>query len=151
MEILETVSMPREEVLVWAEKAENCDWDAGRFLGFLMRNGMVERKFGEGSQALLLTDNGELLAFCTLAMQDEIDDISLTPWIGFVYTFPEFRGHRYSQKLIEYAVEKAKEQGFKKIYISSEEKGLYEKYGFKFVRDEMSIHEYITQIFERDI
>lgn len=29
-------------------------------------------------------------------------DESMKSWVGFVYTFPEYRGNRYSEKLINY-------------------------------------------------
>ncbi len=132
---------------VYAEKMSCCDWDAGRYLGDILAADETEKVFGKGSEVLLLTENGALLAFCTYAVQDEIDDISLTPWIGFVYTFPEHRGHRCSEKLVESAKTAAREKGYKKIYVSSEEKGLYEKYGFRFLKNGESIHGYTTQIF----
>ena len=33
-----------------------------------------------------------MISFCTFAEHDDIPDTELTPWIGFVYTFPAFRG-----------------------------------------------------------
>ena len=131
----------------FAEKMKNCDWDAGRYLGEIYEKDETEKEFGEGSQLIFLTENGELLAFCTYAVQDEIDDASMTPWIGFVYTFPEYRGHRYSERLVEFAKAQAKKRGASAVYVSSEEKGLYEKYGFRFLKNGESIHGYTTQIF----
>ena len=40
-------------------------------------------------------DNNKLISFCTYAELDEIQPTDLTPWIGFAYTFPEYRGNRY--------------------------------------------------------
>jgi predicted acetyltransferase len=56
------------------------------------------------------------------------------PWIGFVYTFPQYRGHRHMGKLISYAEQIAKSNGFSNIYISTNQEGIYEKYGFSFIR-----------------
>jgi len=42
----------------------------------------------------MLTDGEKLVAFCTFAPRDEIWPTDLTPWIGFVYTYPEYRGRR---------------------------------------------------------
>ncbi len=41
-----------------------------------------------------------------------------------------YRGHRLSQKLIEYAMKYLKSIGFDKVYIVSNHENLYEKYGF---------------------
>lgn len=147
MDILSAVGPGTDRIRGYAEKMRGCDWDAGRYLGDLLAENGITEAFGDGSRVLLLTENGELLAFCTLAVQDEIDDPSMTPWIGFVYTFPAHRGHRYSEKLVDYAKTEAKKAGYERIYVSSEEKGLYEKYGFRFLKNGGSIHGYTTQIF----
>ena len=52
--------------------------------------------------------------------------------MGFVYTFPQFRGKRYAGKLLEYARGLAKKDGYRQIYISTGNIGLYEKYGCTF-------------------
>lgn len=61
-----------------------------------------------------------------------IADTKLTPWIGFVYTFPNYRGNRYIGKLISYAEEVAELQGFTNVYISKNQIAIYEKYGYSF-------------------
>ena len=82
----------------------------------------------------MLVEGKTLIPFCTLAEQDDVRDASLTPWIGFVYTFPEFRGHRYLGKLLEYAKNVAASEGATHIYISTDHMGLYEKYGYSFYK-----------------
>ena len=52
-----------------------------------------------------------LLGFCTFADQDEIQPTPLTPWIGFVYIFPEARGKRLSGLLLAEAARLAREMG----------------------------------------
>lgn len=47
----------------------------------------------------------------------------------------EYRGHRISERLIEAVNQYAKLLGFKEIYILSEYIGLYEKYGYHYVKD----------------
>lgn len=151
MKIVSEIELGKEETALFAAKMQACDWDAGRYLGDLLASGKTEEMFGAGSRVLFLIENDNLAAFCTLAVQDEINDASLTPWIGFVYTFPEHRGHRYSEKLVQFAADAAKNRGYSNIYVSSEEKGLYEKYGFRFWKNAESIHGYTTQIFVREL
>lgn len=69
------------------------------------------------------------MSFCTYAEKDDIQPTDLTPWMGFVYTFPEYRGHRYIGLLMDKVVELAKEENRKEVYISTNHTGLYEKYG----------------------
>lgn len=60
----------------------------------LLSNGTFFDATGEKSKVLLLTDEDRLVSFCTYAEKDDIQPTNLTPWMGFVYTFPEYRGHR---------------------------------------------------------
>ena len=80
----------------------------------------------------MLTEGDELISFCTLAEKDDIQPTELTPWIGFVYTFPQHRGHRYSGGLLSHAEEKARVQGADRVHISTNHNGLYEKFGYEF-------------------
>ncbi len=50
--------------------------------------------------------------------------------ISDVFIDEAYRGHRLSQKLIEYAMKYLKSIGFDKVYIISDHENLYEKYGF---------------------
>ena len=79
-----------------------------------------------------------LAAFVSLARNDEVDITvpgreSWTPWVSCVFTYPEYRGHRLSEKLIllaeEYAIKEFKGEF---TYISTDHIGLYEKYGYEF-------------------
>ena len=116
----------------WIDEIDKCDWRAGVFLRSLLLENRLKELCGESTRLLLLTDGEKLVSFCTLAELDDIRDTNLTPWIGFVYTYPEYRGHRYVGRLLERACELAKEDGYKHVYISTNEDGLYEKYGFGF-------------------
>jgi len=56
----------------------------------------------------------------------EIKEFSQTAnkdyWIGFVYTFPAFRGKRLIAKLIDRACSCAKEDGYNAVYVSTDQK-----------------------------
>lgn len=131
----------------WLSEMKKTDWGAAGWLCSLTEEGKVEEAFGKGATVYLLVEGRDLLSLCTLAPQDEIDDISMTPWIGFVYTFPRFRGRRCSGTLIAEVSEKARAQGYDRVWVSSEEVGLYEKYGFTFVKKMQSVHGYETGVF----
>lgn len=151
MDILELYRLNENEKEHWKKELLKCDWDAGKFLYSLVENGDFKGYCGESAEVLLAVEGDELAAFCTLAEHDEIVSDEMKPWIGFVYTFPQYRGRRLSGQLTEKAVELASKMGYEYIYVSSEEKGLYEKYGFEFLSDAMSEHGYETQIFRRKL
>lgn len=121
----------------WLSQMKNCDWGGGIWLGELLeneKNGEFFRLCGDKSKVFLLVENagGKLISFCTYAEKDDIQPTELTPWIGFVYTFPEFRGRRAFGNLVSHIEKAAKSDGHKAIYVSTNETGLYEKYGFEF-------------------
>ncbi len=130
----------RMEILIWHEiknpewwlkKLAQCDWTAGQYLFRLLSENRFRKEFGENAEVLLLTDGANLASFCTYAAKDDIPGTDLTPWIGFVYTDPAYRGRRLMGKLIAKAGEMAREDGYDAIWISTREEGLYEKYGAK--------------------
>ncbi len=57
------------------------------------------------------------------------------PWVSGVFVSEDYRGHRISEKLIAFANEYAKASGFDKTYIPSIHIGLYERYGYRYLRD----------------
>lgn len=116
----------------WLEEIGKSEWRAAPYLVSLIREKKFKAEYGGSSKLLLLTDGDRLISFCTYVEQDEISDPGLTPWAGFVYTFPAFRGLKRMGKLLEHVYALAKADGFKTLYISTEEVGLYEKYGFTF-------------------
>ena len=129
----------------WLNKIGESEWSAGKYLSSLLRAGSFYTLCGAKSKVFLLVEGSELMSFCTLAENDDVPDTDLTPWIGFVYTFPAFRGKRLIGKLIEHACLVAGKAGYKDIYVSTDQKGLYENFGFVFYgemkdrRDEMSL------------
>ena len=116
----------------WLEEIGRSDWRAGVFLADLIRKGTFFDAVGARSEVLLLTEGDELISFCTYAEKDDIQPTELTPWMGFVYTFPEHRGNRYIGKLFEEIERIAKEEGIREVYISTNHVGLYEKYGCEY-------------------
>ncbi len=132
MEIIEYFSSENKEH--WLSEIGKSDWGAGNFLKELLETGKLKETVGENAEVLLLSEGEELVSFCTFADFDDIQPTELTPWIGFVFTFPKFRGNRHAGKLLAYAEKLAKKKGFEKIHISTNHVGLYEKYGYEFFK-----------------
>lgn len=116
----------------WLSKIKESDWGAGAFLHDLLKKQKLGELVGEKTRVLLLVDGGELVSFCTLAEKDDIQPTDLTPWVGWLYTFPQYRGKHLAGKLLCHAEALAREDGADAIYISTNHTGLYEKYGYKF-------------------
>lgn len=130
MEITEFFDSNRKERLL--AELKKCEWKAGKWLYELLSAGKVETFIGENPKIFMMTDGDKLVSFCTLSEKDDIQPTELTPWIGFVYTFPKYRGKHLAGELIRYAENEARASGYEKVCISTDHTGLYEKYGYEF-------------------
>jgi GNAT superfamily N-acetyltransferase len=145
MEFLEYFSSENKEH--WLQKIEECDWDAGKYLAYLLKTNGLFDLVGEGSRVLMLTDGDELVSFCTLAKYDDVQPTELTPWSGWIYTFPTYRGRRLAGKLLEYAENLARKDGAMALHISTNHDGLYEKYGYEFLKYEKDVEGEDTKVY----
>ena len=76
----------------------------------------------------------------------------MTPWIGFVYTFPNYRSNHYMGYLIENVCQLAKQAGNKEIFVSTDADGLYEKYGFTYTNKNMqTIYNNMARVYNRKL
>ena len=113
MQVIEYFSCDRPEH--WLCEIKKSDWSAGQFLYKLLSENKFKNAVGEHSKVLMLTNENELISFCTYAEKDDIQPTELTPWIGFVYTFPKYRGHHYAGYLFQEIEKIAKNTIIKKI------------------------------------
>lgn len=135
----------------WLSQIEKSDWDAARFLCDLIKNNSFFKLVGENSRILMLTDGENLISFCTLAKMDDVQPTSLTPWIGWVYTFPQFRRKRMCEKLLSHAESVAKQDGAEYTYISTNHIGLYEKFGYEFLSEMTDINNESTRVYRKKV
>ena len=154
MKIIEYFEQTKELQKYLREQIVQGDWRAAKYLYEVLEAEKLKAQYGESTRLLLLMEEDKLLAFCTLAERDEIveeeTEPGMKPWIGFVYTYPTHRGNRYSEKLIRYACCLAKQDGYGKVYLSSNEVGLYEKYGFIYLKRLHTLWGEETQVFEKE-
>lgn len=135
----------------WLAQIAKSDWGAGAFLHKLLSEGGFFDAVGSKSHVLLLTDGDELVSYCTYAEKDDIQPTELTPWVGFVYTFPPRRGHRFAGLLLDEAGRLAKNDGFKEFYISTNHVGLYEKYGCEYKTQLIDIDGNLSRVYVKKI
>lgn len=127
MQIIEYFASERQAH--WLAQIKKSEWDAGQLLYTLLAEGRFRQATGARSRVLLLTEGDALMAYCTYAEKDDIQPTDLTPWMGFVFTFPPYRGHHYAGVLMQEALRLARAEHAQNIYISTGHVGLYEKYG----------------------
>ena len=135
----------------WLEEIKQSDWGGAIFLYELLTNNNFFNTLGASSKLLLLVNDKELISYCTYAEKDDIPNTELTPWIGFVYTFPKHRGHRYLNYLFNEIEKLAKHDNIPYVYLSTNHIGLYEKYGFIYFKEMIDIHNEASRIYVKEI
>lgn len=91
--------------------------------------------FEEWETPFAAVADGRIIGMATLMKTDYYPLPEVFPWVSTVFVSEAFRGRRISEKLIDAANAFASSLGFKRTYIPSEYVGLYEKYGYRYVRD----------------
>ena len=79
--------------------------------------------------------NGQIVGMASIMKTDYYPLPEIYPWISSVFVSEDYRGYRISEKLIDFANEYAKKCGFTRTYIPSEYVGLYEKFGYQYLKD----------------
>ena len=87
----------------WLREIQKSDWGAGQYLYSLLKENKLKALVGATTLVLMLADGDKLVSFCTLAPLDDVQPTSYTPWVGFVYTFPEYRGQHCAGRLLDCA------------------------------------------------
>ena len=134
----------------WKLQIARSGWSAANFLVRLLDEGTFFSTLGEGSRLYLLTKGDALVSYATLSERDCVSDETKIPWIGFVFTFPKFRGKRHSFQLIDRICEEAANLGYRRIFIATDHTRLYEKCGFAFAENRTDIYGGECRVLVRD-
>ena len=92
-------------------------------------------EFEEWETPFAAMSEGCIVGMGTIMKSDYYPLPEIYPWISTLFVSEEYRGHRVSGKIIDFANDYAKGLGFDKTYIPSEHVGLYEKYGYSYIKD----------------
>ncbi|MBO4327760.1 MAG: GNAT family N-acetyltransferase [Clostridia bacterium] len=95
--------------------------------------------------------DGRIVGMVTLMKTDYYPLPDTFPWVSTLFVTEEFRGHRISKKLIDAANSYARELGFDKTYIPTEHVGLYEKYGYRYVKDIVNYANGIDRLYAKQL
>ena len=83
---------------------------------------------------LILVDNHELIGFISIFPEDCEEEKELTPWYATMYVKKEYRNHGYSRILNDAILKEAKDRGFLTLYLKTDLKNYYEKFGATFIK-----------------
>lgn len=84
---------------------------------------------------LILLDGDKLVGFISMFENDCEEKKELKPWYATMFVKEEYRGNGYSKILNDAILKEARKRGFKKIYLKSELKNYYEKFGAEYIEE----------------
>lgn len=111
---------------------ENCSWQETKdHLAKLVR----DWEFTDWETMFVAKADGKVVGMASVLKEDYYPTPDIFPWVSSIFVSEDYRGQRISGKLIEAANMYLKDRGFTKSYIPSDHVGLYEHYGYQYVRD----------------
>ena len=112
---------------------ENCSYEAKDHIAGLLRNW----EFTDWETMFAAKADGKIVGMASALKEDYYPLPELFPWVSCIFVSEEYRGQRISGKLIDFANEYLKDIGFDVSYIptSLDNIGLYEHYGYSFVKE----------------
>ncbi len=111
---------------------ENCSWiEVKEHISNMIHNW----EFSDWETMFAAIVDDKIVGMISLLKTDYYPLPEIFPWVSCVFVEKEYRGNHISGKMIEAANRYAKELGFEKTYIPSEYTGLYEKFGYTYVKD----------------
>lgn len=107
--------------------------------------------FEEWETPFAATISGRIVAMATIMKTDYYPLPDIYPWISTLFVTEEYRGQRISGKLIDFANQYAKKLGFGRTYIPTEFVGLYEKYGYCYIKDIVNYGNGIDRLYAKEL
>ena len=111
---------------------ENCSWtEAKEHIAEMIR----AWKFADWETMFAAIHDGKIVGMASAMKTDYYPLPDIHPWVSCIFVSEEYRGRKISGELIAYANQYLKKHGFSRSYIPSEFFGLYERYGYSYLRD----------------
>ena len=79
--------------------------------------------------------DGKIVGMAAVMKTDYYPLPDIYPWVSCIFVSEEYRGRKISGELIAYANRYLKDNGFDRSYIPAEFFGLYEHYGYTYLKD----------------
>ena len=94
--------------------SETCSWISGTHLAERMQS----NSFADWERVIIATDKDNVVGFCVFEGKGIVPpEYDFRPFINLVFVDEPYRGKHISELMIKYALDYAKEIGFKEVYL----------------------------------
>ena len=127
---------------------ENFSWnDVKEHMAEMVR----DWKFTDWESMFVAKADGKIIGMVSVMKEDYYPLPEIYPWVSSVFVDEDYCGLRVSGKLIDYANEYLRDIGFNKSYIPSDHVGLYERFGYSYVRDIINYGGQADHLYEKSL
>ena len=154
----------REDQRELLEALPTIEWGAGKYMYKMITSGEFHARLGETARLYFLREGeageagageageaGKLVAFVAIVEQDYHPVPEWDRWIAFLYVWPEYRGRRLSEQIISDMEQEIRDMGEHEVHILTRHFGLYDKYGYEFVREEAEAQHGKSYIYRKSL
>lgn len=92
-----------------------------------------------------------IVGMATIMKSDYYPLPEIYPWISTLFVTEAYRGQKISGKLIDFANQYAKALGFERTYIPTEIVGLYERYGYCYIKDIVNYGNGVDRLYAKEL
>lgn len=111
---------------------KNIEWGAAKLLYEATSTATVHEKFGDDTRIFYVKDDETIIGFFSIVNQDYIKLPEYDRFIAMLWVDPEYRNRGLSRKFIKYAEDISL---VKTMHLLTRHKGLYEKMGYKLIKE----------------
>ena len=127
---------------------EKCSWeDVKEHLLHVLRTW----EYTEWETPFVAMVDSEIVGLVSIMKTDYYPLPEIYPWVSSVFVAEKYRGYRISERLIDFANAYAKKCGFDRTYIPTEHVGLYEKYGYHYLKDIVNYGNGIDRLYVKQL
>ncbi len=127
---------------------ETCSWtDVREHVAQTLR----DWEFTDWETMFAAVRDGRIVGMASVMKTDYYPLLEVFPWVSCVFVTEEYRGRRISGELIAFANRYLRALGFRRSYIPTEFTGLYEKYGYRYLRDIVNYGGGVDRLYVKDL
>lgn len=130
------------------EYIKGIEWGAAKLLYKVTSTNTINEKFGDDARIFYVKDNENIVGFFTIVNQDYIKLPEYDRFIAMLWVDPEYRGRGLSREFVKYAEEIS---GVKTIHLLTRHKGLYEKMGYKLIKEFKDEFHDMDYLYEKEL
>ena len=127
---------------------ENCSWIEAREH---IADNIRKKRFTDWETMFAAVTDGRIVGMASVMKTDYYPLPEIYPWVSCVFVTEEYRGRRISGELIDHANRYLRKLGFKQSYIPSAFTGLYEQYGYRYLREIVNYGGGVDHLFVKDL